>query len=77
MTEGVDRHCVYVESFQTVILFRPGIAVIGGSKHPAAFTEYGIGSGKNVAVVGTDRQRSDVGRGETVIGQLPTLSIIR
>jgi hypothetical protein len=61
MAQGVDCHRVHIDCGKAVILFSPGIAVIAGSKHAATLTEYGMSSGKDVAVVRIDRQRSYIG----------------
>ena len=61
VTSMVDCHGVHIACCKTSILFRPGFAVVSGSKHTASLTHMRLSSGEDVTAV-IDRQRRNVGR---------------
>ena len=76
MTQGIDCHGVHVECCKAIVLFRPGIAIVGGSKHTATLTHLRLSSGKDVAIGRVNRERNNVSRCQAVISQCPTVSVI-
>src|SRR5947199_7993358 len=71
VTQRVDRHCVHIDGCNTIVLFRPTVTVVSRSKQAAPLAHERISCSKNLIVIAVNSLPGDLGRGETIIGQVP------